>query len=105
MSRLIANMAAAALSSSNEHPDESAKKVEVHYMDHFIQETTLDLNLALQDLSKPNDDNRLFRFYSQLRDYAGTLCMALKEHDNKQTSSILSQSWTLIVKANDEFEQ
>ena len=30
---------------------------------------------------------------------------ALKEHDNKQTSSILSQPRTLIVKAIDEFDQ
>ena len=106
MYRLVASMATEALSRSNEHPGESAKKVDaVRCMDRFIRETTLDLNSARQDLSKQTDDNRLFRFHSQLGDYAGALCTALKEHDDKQTSSTLSQPWTLIVKAIDEFDQ
>ena len=79
MYRLVAHMAADAQSGSNEHPDGSTKDVDaVRCMDRFIQETTLDLNSARQDLSKQTDDNRLFQFHSQLGDYAEALCTVSK---------------------------
>lgn len=106
MYRLVANSAVDALSGSNEQPSVSIQKVDaVRCMDRFIRETTLDLNSARRDLSKRTDDNRLFRFHSQLGDYAGALCTALKEPDKSQTSSVLSQPWTMIVKAIDKYYQ
>ena len=106
MYRLVANMAADALPGSKEHPAESIWKANaVRCMDWYIRETTLDLNRARRDLSKRTDENRIFRFHAQLGDYAGSLCDALKEHKNKQTSTILSQPWTLIVRGLDRYNK
>lgn len=92
MYRLVVNVTADALLRSNEHLGVSVQKVNVvRCMNRFIREIILNLNSARQDLSKRTDDNRLFRFHSQLGDYAGALCTALKEPDDKQTLSILSQ--------------
>lgn len=106
MYRLVANMALDVMSTFNEPAGLSNQKANaVRCIDLYIRETTLDLNIARQDLSERTDDNRLFRFHAHLGDYAGVLCDALKEPDNKHSSSVLSQPWTLIVSAIDEYDK
>lgn len=103
MYRLVADMAAKAVSSSDKHPIPSVEAVNaVRCIDRYVRETTSELNTVRRDLSSRTDDNRLFRFHAELGDYAGAMCTLLK--DFRGPSLIRSQPWTIVIDTIDKEE-
>lgn len=102
MYRLVTTLAAEAIPESEAHLDSSIEKANaVRTIDRYVRETTSEYGTALRELSSRTHDTRLFRFHAHLGDYAGELCGLLKD-DKHSSSTILSGTWTKIVKALDD---
>ena len=105
MYRLVTTLATEAIPESEGHLDSSIEKANVvRTIDRFVRETTSEYGTALRELSSRTHDTRLFRFHAHLGDYAGELCGLLKD-DKHSSSTILSGTWTNIVKALDDYDK
>ena len=105
MYRLVTTLATEAIPESDAYLDSSTEKANiVRTIDRFVRETTSEYPTALRELSSRTHDTRLFRFHAHLGDYAGDLCKLLKD-DKQSSSTILTGTWTQIVKKLDDCEE
>lgn len=103
--RLVTTLATEAILESDAHLDSSVGKANVvRTIDRFVRGATSEYGTALHELSSRTHDTRLFRFHAHLGDYAGVLCKLLKD-DKQSSSTVLSGTWTKIVKAVDDCEE
>ena len=105
MYRLVTTLATEAIPESEAHLDSSIEKANtVRTLDRYVRETTSEYGTALRELSSRTHDTLLFRFHAHLGDYAGDLCKLLKD-DKHSSSTVLSGTWTKIVKALDDCDK